>query len=40
MRVDILAYMIYLEGHDCPEYVMHIFFTKSLLGPQVWEDAK
>ena len=28
MRAEIIAYMIYLEGPECPEYVMHIFYLK------------
>ena len=28
MRADIFAYMIYLEGPEYPEYVMHIFYLK------------
>ena len=28
MRVEIIAYMIYLEGPEYPEYVMHIFYLK------------
>ena len=35
MRAEILAYMIYLEGPEYPEYVMHIF--KVFLDPQTWE---
>ena len=26
MRAEILAYMIYLEGPEYPEYVMHISY--------------
>ena len=32
MWADILAYMIYLEGPEYPEHVVHIF-TYSILGP-------
>ena len=32
MRAEIIAYMIYLEGPEYPEYVMHIF-SQSILGP-------
>ena len=28
MRAEIIAYMIYLEGPEYPEYVMHIFYLK------------
>ena len=28
MRAEIFAYMIYLEGLQYPEYVMHIFYLK------------
>ena len=28
MRVEIIAYMIYLQGPEYPEYVMHIFYLK------------
>ena len=28
MRAEIVAYMIYLERSDYPEYVMHIFYLK------------
>ena len=28
MRAEISAYMIYLEGPEYPEYVMHIFYLK------------
>ena len=31
MRAEIFAYMIYLEGPEYPEYVMHMF-TQSILG--------
>ena len=27
-RAEIIAYMIYLEGPEYPEYVMHIFYLK------------
>ena len=33
MRAEIVAHMIYLEGPEYPEYVMHIFYLKSFLGP-------
>ena len=26
MQAEIVAYMIYLEGPEYPEYVMHIFY--------------
>ena len=26
--IDIITYMIYLEGPEYPEYVMHIFYLK------------
>ena len=32
MRAEIIAYMIYLEGPEYPEYVMHIF-ALSIPGP-------
>ena len=28
MQAEIVAYMIYLEGPEFPEYVMHIFSLK------------
>ena len=28
MRVDIFAYMIYLEGSEYPDHVMHIFYLE------------
>ena len=28
MRAEIVAYMIYLEGLEYPEYVMHIFYLE------------
>ena len=28
MRAEIVAFMIYLEGHEYPEYAMHIFYLK------------
>ena len=37
MRAEIIAYMIYLEGPEYPEYVMHIFLPKVLWDPQIWE---
>ena len=37
MRAEILAYMIYLEGREYPEYVMHIFLPKAFRDPQIWE---
>ena len=36
MRVGMLAYMIYLEGPDYPEYVMH-FLPEVFWDPQIWE---
>ena len=34
MRAEIVAYMIYLEGPEYSEYVMHIFYLKYFLGPK------
>ena len=34
MRVEIVAYMIYLEGPEYPEYVMHIFYLKYSWTPK------
>ena len=34
MRAEILAYMIYLVELEHPEYVMHIFLPKIVLGPK------
>ena len=36
MRAEIVAYMIYLEGPEYPEYVMH-FLPKVFRDPQIWE---
>ena len=36
MRAEIVAYMIYLEGLEYPEYVMH-FLPRVFLDPQMWE---
>ena len=37
MRAESVAYMIYLEEPEYPEYVMHIFLPKVFLDPQIWE---
>ena len=37
MRAESIAYMIYLEGPEYPEYVMHIFLSKVFWDPQIWE---
>ena len=34
MQAEILAYMIYLEGPEHPEYVMHICFSKVFWDPK------
>ena len=34
MRAEIVAYMIYLEGPEYPEYVMHIFYLKYSWTPK------
>ena len=34
MRAEIVAYMIYLEGLEFPEYVMHIFCLKYSGAPK------
>ena len=39
MRAEIVAYMIYLERSEYPEYVMHIFYLKYS-GTQIWEYVK
>ena len=36
MRAEIVAYMIYLEGPEYPEYAMH-FFPRVFWEPQIWE---
>ena len=36
MRAEIIAYMIYLEGPEYPEYVMH-FLPKVFQDPQISE---
>ena len=36
MRVEIVAYMIYLEGPENPKYVMQ-FLPKVFWDPQIWE---
>ena len=35
MRAEIVAYMIYLEGPEYPEYVMHIFYLKYSWTPNM-----
>ena len=34
MRAEIVACMIYLEGPEYPEYVMHIFLPKVFWDPK------
>ena len=34
MWVEMIAYMIYLEGPEFPEYVMHIFFSLVFWSPR------
>ena len=34
MRAEIFAYIIYLEGPELPEFVMHVF-TSIVLGPPI-----
>ena len=36
MRAEIIAYMIYSEGSEYPEYVMH-FLSKGFRDPQISE---
>ena len=36
MRAEMIAYMIYSEGPEYPEYVMH-FFPKVFRDPQISE---
>ena len=36
MRAEIIAYMIYFEGPEYPEYVMHLL-PKVFWDPQLWE---
>ena len=37
MRAEIIAYMIYSEGPEYPEYVMHFFLPKVFRDPQISE---
>ena len=36
-RMEIITYMIYLEGPEYHEYVMHIFYLKYSGAPQIRE---
>ena len=37
MRAEIIAYMIYSEGPEYPEYVMHFYLNKVFRDPQISE---
>ena len=36
MRAELLAYMVYLEGPEHPEYVMHIVYLEYSEMPKNW----